>query len=91
MEVGYSRKYDEVSNAPKPKVTKMYQRGKRIVFSPQIEEEAKPTTSTEQGSPSYHEASLHDDEPIENDFDLVDLEAHDEHKTLQEFIKDKYY
>ena len=56
-------------------MTKTYQRGKSLVFSPQIEEGAKLTSSIEQGSPSHHEASLHDEEPIEYDFDLVDLEA----------------
>ena len=59
------------------------------MFSPQIEEGAKPTTSAEQGSPSHHEASLHDEEPIDHNFDLVYLEAHGEHKTLQQVIKDK--
>ena len=45
------------------------------MFSRQIKEETKPTTSAEQGSPSHHEAYLHDEEPIEHDFDLIDLEA----------------
>ena len=34
---------------------------------------------------------MHDEEPIENVFDLVDLEAHDEHKTLKQVIKEKDY
>ena len=80
MEVGSSRKHDEVSKAPMPKVTKTYQRGRRLVFAPQIEEGAKPTTLAEEGSPSHHEDSLYDEEPIEHDFDLVDLEVHYEHK-----------
>jgi len=37
------------------------------VFCPQIEEWDKPTTSTEQGSPSHHEASLHDEECVEHE------------------------
>lgn len=89
MEVGSSSKHDEVSKEPRLEVTKTYHRGKRLVFAPQIEEGDKPTTSIEQGSPSHHEASLHDEEPIEDDSDLVDLEAHDERKTLKQVIKEK--
>ena len=33
---------------------------------------------------------MNDEEPIEHDFNLVDLEAQDEHKTLQQVIKEKY-
>jgi len=89
MELGSSRKHDEVSKAPRPEVTKTYHRGKRLVFSPQIEEGAKPTTSTKQGSLSHHEASLHDEKPIEHEFDLVVLEAHYENINLQKVIKEK--
>jgi len=32
---------------------------------------------------------LHDEEPIKNEFDLVDLKAHDEHQNLQKVIKEK--
>jgi len=42
--------------------------------------------SVEQGSPSHHEASLHDEEPIKHEFELVDLVAHDENKTIQQDI-----
>lgn len=91
MKVGSSRKHDEVFKACRHQVTKTYQRGRRLVFSPKIEEGAKPTTLAKQGSPSHHEAYLHDEEPIEHDFDLVELEAHDDHKTLQKLIKCKYY
>ena len=44
MDVGSSSKHDEVSKAPRPDVTKTYQRGGNLVFSPQIEEGVKPTT-----------------------------------------------
>lgn len=33
---------------------------------------------------------MNDEKPIEHDFDLVDLEAHDENKTLQQVIKENY-
>lgn len=33
---------------------------------------------------------MHDEEPIEHDFDLFELEAHDEHQTLEQVIKEKY-
>ena len=45
------------------------------MFEPQIEEGAKPT-SAEQGLYSHHDTSMHDDE---HDFDLVYLEANEEH------------
>ena len=32
---------------------------------------------------------MHDEEPIEHEFDLVYLEAHDEHKILHQVIKEK--
>ena len=32
---------------------------------------------------------MHDEEPIKNEFDLVDLKAHDEHQNLQKVIKEK--
>jgi len=89
MEVRLLRKNDEVSKAPRSEVTKTYQRGRRLVFSPQIEEGARLTTSTEQGSPSHHEVYLHDEESIEHEFELVDLEAHDDNQTLQQVIKEK--
>jgi len=89
MEMWSLRKHDKVYKSPMPKVTKTYQRGRSLVFAPQIKEVAKPTTSAEQGSTSHHEASLHDEEPTKHDFDLVDLEAHVEHKTLQQVIKGK--
>ena len=89
MKVGSLSKHDEVSKSPRPQVTKTYQRGRRLVFSPQIEEGAKLTTLAEQGSPSHHEASLHDEEPIEHEFDLVYLDTHDDHQNLQKFIKEK--
>lgn len=78
MEVRSSRKHDEVPKASRLEVTKTYQRGKRLLFASQIEEGSKPTTSVEQGSPSHHKASSHDEEPIEHEFDLVDLEVHDD-------------
>ena len=34
MEVGSSRKHDEISKAPRPEVSKTYQRGRRLAFSP---------------------------------------------------------
>lgn len=45
MEHGSTRKNAEVSEAPRPKVTKKYQRGNMHMFSPQIVEGAKPSTS----------------------------------------------
>ena len=56
------------------------------MFSPHIEERAKPT-STEQGVHSQHETSMHDEEI---DFDSVDLEANEEHENLERIIKEKY-
>ena len=32
---------------------------------------------------------MHDEDPIEHDFDLVDLEAHDEHQNFKQVIKEK--
>ena len=48
------------------------------MFSPRIEEGAKPT-SAKQETPLQHETSMHDEE---HDFDLVDLEASEEHEKL---------
>lgn len=42
----------------------------------------------QKGWPSHHEASLNDEEPIEHEFDIVDLDTHDEHQTLQQVIKE---
>ena len=47
MEVGSSRKHDEVSKEPRPEVTKTYQRGRSLVFDPKIAEGANSTTSVE--------------------------------------------
>ena len=44
MEVGSSSKHDEFSKRPRPEVTLTYQRGRRLVFYPQNEEGAKPTS-----------------------------------------------
>lgn len=89
MKVGSSRKHDAISKSPRPEVTKTYPRGRSLVFSPQIEEGVKPTTLVQHGSSSHHEASLHDEEPIEHEVDLVDLEEHDENQILQQVIKEK--
>lgn len=56
-------------------MTQTYQRGRRLAFSPHIVEGAK-LTSTEQGSPSQHEATLQDEEPFHLDTDIVDIEGY---------------
>ena len=56
------------------------------MFSPQIEEGAKPTPA-KQGTSTQHETSMHDEE--EHDIELVDLEAHDEQENLERVIKYK--
>lgn len=50
VEVGSSSKSVEVPKAPRPEATRMYQRGKRLVFTSQVEKSAKPSTSVKQGS-----------------------------------------
>lgn len=45
MEVWLSNKSKEVPKAPKPEVTKMYKRGKRLVFASHDEKGDKPSTS----------------------------------------------
>ena len=57
------------------------------MFSLQIEEGAKPT-SLEKGLHSHQETSMHDEE---HDFDLVDLEASEEHENLERIIRYKDY
>jgi len=57
------------------------------VFSPNIVDGAKPR-STEQGSPSQHEAHLQDEEPFHLDTDIVDLEVNEEHKIVEKVIMD---
>jgi len=47
MEVGSSRKLEEVPKASRPEVTKMYQRGKRLVFTSQVEKRAKSSKSAQ--------------------------------------------
>jgi len=39
------------------KVVKTYQRGNRLVFAPQVVEEAKPSTLAQQGSLLHHETT----------------------------------
>jgi len=54
---------------PKPKVTRMYKRGKSLVFSSHGEKGAKASTSAKQGPP------VQDKNLVEHEFELVDLEA----------------
>jgi len=58
-------------------VTRIYQRGKRLVFTSQVEKRAKPSIEAQQGSHLQYE------ELIEHDFELVDLEAVGEPSNLQ--------
>ena len=51
MEIGSSRKSVEILKAPRPEVTRMYKRGKRLVFTSHDEKGAKPSTLAKQGSP----------------------------------------
>lgn len=60
-----------------------YQKGKRLVFTSQVEKRAKPSTSTKQGSREQGE------EQIEHDFELVDIEVADEPSNSQQIIKEK--
>jgi len=61
----------------------MYQRGKRLVFTSQVEKMAKPSTSTKQGS------HIQDEDLIEHEFELVDLEIENEPSNMQHIIKEK--
>lgn len=44
VEVGSSRNLVEVPKAPRLEVTRMYQRGKGLVFTSQVENRDKPST-----------------------------------------------
>lgn len=69
MEIGSSRRSVEIPKAPKPEVTRIYKRGKGLVFGSHDEKGAKPCTSTKQGPP------VEDKDLVEHEFELVELEA----------------
>lgn len=69
MEVGSSSKLEEVPKAHRPDVTRIYQRGKMLVFTSQVDKRAKPSTLTKQGS------HIQDEDLIEHEFELVELET----------------
>lgn len=39
---------------------------------------------------SQHEATLQDEEPFHIDTDMVELKVNEEHKTIEQVIKEKY-
>jgi len=83
MEVGSSRKSEEIPKAPRPEVTRMYKRGKRLVFTSHGKKGTKPSTSVKQGSP------VQDKDLVEHEFELVDLEAENDPSSMQQIIKYK--
>lgn len=78
MEVGSSRKPVDKTQVPRPEVTKIYKRG-----NSHGEKEAKPSTSTKQGS------TTQDKDTVEHDFELVNSEVEDQTSSMQQTIIDK--
>lgn len=72
MEVGSSNRSVESPKVPRPKVTRIYKRVNRLMFTSMVEKRAKPSTSAKQGS------HIQDEDFLEHEFELVDLEMESE-------------
>lgn len=83
--MGSSSKIEEKIQLPRPKVTKVYKKGKRIVFSSHKEKGAKLSSSTKQESVAKNK------EIVEHEFEIIDLEEEDETSIMWQTIRDKDY
>lgn len=85
MEVWLSNKSEEVPKAPRPEVTKTYERWKGLVFNSHGEKVAKPSSSTKQGS------TAKDNYTTKHEFEFIYLEVKGCTSILQQTIREKDY
>lgn len=88
IDIGSSSR-NPFKRTPRHEVTQIYQRGRKLVFTPHIVDGAK-ITSEEQGSQSQHEETLQDEEPFHINTDMVDLNVSEKHKIVDQVIMEKY-
>ena len=82
-EMGSSSKLAEKIQLPRPKVTKVYKKGHRLVFSSHKEKGAKPYSSTKQTSTTKVKKI------VEHELGIIDLEEEEDISIMKQTIRDK--